>query len=232
MRIKKFRHQAFQPFPSSISNKRDSCPNLIFSNKKEYNTQNCKNILNFTATTWEILLFSTQFITPQKASNKSESEQLGLSEGHAVVRYLHRSPETKARKIRAHFDTSVTSEPPGNPTSRSITAGAAETPSPLVAGALMSQCHQVLMTAGDSGSGWAVSTGESRSGSSPCQTSQVTPQNYSLSLPLRSCTTRNGFTVIDYSEYTKIPRRIPKNFVSSSAERKPRTREMGNETKC
>lgn len=43
MRIKKFRHQVFQPFPYSISNKCDSRPNLIFSNEKEYNTQNCKN---------------------------------------------------------------------------------------------------------------------------------------------------------------------------------------------
>ena len=71
------------------------------------------------------------------------------------MRYLHRSPETEARKIRAHFDTSLTSEPPANPkaASRSVTAGAAETPSPLVAGALMSQCRQVLMTAGNRGSG-------------------------------------------------------------------------------
>lgn len=34
MRIKKFRHQVFQPVPSSISNKCDNTPILSFSNKK------------------------------------------------------------------------------------------------------------------------------------------------------------------------------------------------------
>lgn len=151
------------------------------------------------------------------------------------MRYLHRSPEREARKIRARFDTSSTSELPSNPkaASRSVTQGQQKPhlhwwPSP--------RCHNAGRFSQQQETeevGWAVGAGESRSRSklsrsSPCQTSQVTPQTYSLSLPLQLCTTRKGFTVTDYSEYTKIPHRIAKNFVLSSAERKPRTRETGS----
>lgn len=154
MRIKKFRHQVFQLFPSSVSNVTATLTWFLLI-KRNTTHKVAKINSEFPATTWETLLFSTQFITPQKASNKSESEQRGLSEGHAAVRCLYRSPQTEARKITTDFDTSLTWEPPANPkaASRSVTAGAAETPSPLVASTSMSQCRQVLTTAGNRGSG-------------------------------------------------------------------------------
>lgn len=98
----------------------------------------------------------------QKASNKSKSKQLGHSKGHTVLKNLHRSPETEGRSIRAHSDIGLTSEPPPSlkAASRSVMAGAAEPPSPLVAGASMSQCWQVLMPVGNQGSGVCSKRGE------------------------------------------------------------------------
>lgn len=153
------------------------------------------------------------------------------SKGHTVGKNLRRSAEIEGRNIRAHSDTGWTSEPPSSlkaASTRSIMAGAAEPPSPLVAGASMSQCQQALAPVGKQGGGVGCKRGENQSRSSPSQTPLLTPQTYSLSLPLQLHTTRKVFTVTDYSEYTKTPCRIPNNFVLSCTERKHRTREMGN----
>lgn len=118
MRIKKFRHQVFQPVPSSISNKCDSASNLISSDKKEHTK--CRNKFWISQQPLEKIIFSAPLIISQKTSNKSESEQQGLSECHTVLRYLHTSPGTEARKIRTHFDTGLALEPPANPKDASI----------------------------------------------------------------------------------------------------------------
>lgn len=144
MRIKKFRHQVFQPVPSSISNKCDSTSNLISSNKKEHT--NCRNKFWISQQPLEKIIFSAPHIISQKTSDKSESEQHGLSECHTVLRYLHTSPETEARKIRTHFDTGLALEPPANP------KDASKASSPLGASTSMWQCQQVLMTVGYWGS--------------------------------------------------------------------------------
>lgn len=118
------------------------------------------------------------------------------------MRHLHESPATEARKIRAHFDASSTSEPPAN--RNSIPVGGWRL--------------DVTMPAGSNDSRTPGTWAElQQTGSSPRQTTQVTPQNYSL--PLQLCT-RKQFTVIDYSKYTTIPHGIPKHFVLSSEGRK------------
>lgn len=142
-------------------NKRNCQPDLIFSNKKEYSTQNCTTKFQIAQQSLEKLFFSTQLISPQKASNKSESEQPGLPE---------------ARKIGTHFNTRLASEPAANPKAarRSTVAGAVENLSPLMAGTVMSQCasrffRQLVTKEAE----WPVGAGESRSRSSPRHTSQV-----------------------------------------------------------
>lgn len=150
MGIKKFRHQVFQPFPSSTTNITAILIWFLVKKKKEYNTQNWKTKFWISQQSLEKLLFSTQFISPQKASNKSESKQPGLPEGRAVVSYLRRPSATEARKIGAHFNTRSTSEPAANPkAARSGTmAGAAENLSPLVAGTVISQCTSRFLDSG------------------------------------------------------------------------------------
>lgn len=142
------------------------------------NTQNCRNKFWISQQPLEKTISSALQITPQKTSNKSESEHHGLSEGPAVLRYLHTSPETQGR-------SGVTLTQAWHQSHQPIQ----KMPAHHLPWELAPQCDSASRFLKQ----WDTEENEvscksrgNPNGSNPCQNSflRVTSQNYSLSLSL------------------------------------------------
>lgn len=190
MRIKKFRHQLFQPAPSSIANQCDNTPNPILVIKKRI-----RKIAEINSE-FHSSHFRKSSLQHSKSHLKKYQQQVRKCAAWVFWRSCHASPKTEARKVRTHFDTGLTvsSEPPANPKDASTN---------IIS--LWGWHLNVTVPAGSYNSGilrkWAARAEGNQNWSGPCQTSHlgVTLQNYSLSLPLQLCPTKR-LTLIDSSK--------------------------------
>lgn len=76
IRINRFRSQGFEPFPSNASNECDSHPDLISSNKREYNTHNSNTKFWISQQLLEKPILPAANITAQQPSTRPEHERI------------------------------------------------------------------------------------------------------------------------------------------------------------